>query len=82
MSFMSVCWKLFTSVCIWDFFDLDCILQKGNVLFKSVNNYRYLGMESLPHESFIENSSINIELLNNRTGQILTTDKYGSSVDY
>ena len=42
MSLMSVCWTLFKSTSIWDSFDLDCILQKGNLLFKSLNNYRYL----------------------------------------
>ena len=26
-------------------FDLDCILQKGDILFKSLNNYRYVGMK-------------------------------------
>ena len=39
-------------------------------MFKSVNNHRYLGVENLPQEFFIENSSINIEFLNNRTGEI------------
>ena len=69
---MSVCWTLFKSVSIWDSFDLDCILQKGDILFESANNYRYLGMEDLPQEFFIENSSINLEFLNNRTGKITT----------
>ena len=46
------------------------ILQKGDLLFKSFNNYRYLEMEVLAQEeTFIENSSINIEFLN-RAGQI------------
>ena len=52
MSFMSVCWTLFKSVSIWDSFDLDCILQKGDLLFKSLNNYKYPGMEDLPQEIF------------------------------
>ena len=49
---MSVCWTLFKSVSIWDSFDLDCILQKGDLLFKSLNNYKYPGMEDLPQEIF------------------------------
>ena len=52
---MSVCWTLFKSASIWDSFDLDCILQKGD-LFKSLNNYRYLGLENLSQEFFTENS--------------------------
>ena len=60
MSLMSVCWALFKSASIWDSFGLDCILQKGNLLFKSLNNYRNLEMEDLPQEFFIENSAINV----------------------
>ena len=68
MSLMSVCWKLFKSASLWDSFDIDSILQKEYLLFKSLDNYRYLGMEDLPQEFFIENSAINVEFLNNRTG--------------
>ena len=57
---MSVCWTLFKSVSIWDSFHLDCILQKGDILFESANNYRYLGMEDLPQTFFIGNLSINL----------------------
>ena len=64
------CWTLFKSVSIWNSFDLDCILQKGDLLFKYLNNYRYLGMEDLSDEFFTENSSINVEFLNNRAGKI------------
>ena len=73
MSLMSVCWTLFKSVSKWVSFDLDCILQKGDLLFKSLNNYRHLGMEDLPQDFFIENVSINIEFLNIRTGEITLT---------
>ena len=70
MSLMSVCWTLSKPVSIWDSSDLDCILQKGDFLFKYLNKYGYLGMEDLPHEFFIENSSINVEFPNIRTGEI------------
>ena len=50
---------------------LNCILQKGDLLFKSLNNYRYPKMEDLPQEFFIKNLSINEEFLNNRTGEII-----------
>ena len=53
-----------------DPFDLDCISQKSNLLFKFLNNYQYLGMEDLPRKFFIENSSINEAFPNNKTGEI------------
>ena len=58
MSLLPFCRTLFKSASIWDSFDLDCILQKGNLLFKSLNNYRYFGLEDLLQELF------------NRTGKI------------
>ena len=70
MSLMSVYWILFKSARILDSFDINCILQKGDLLFKSLNNYRYRGVEDLTQELFIENLSINVEFLNNRTGEI------------
>ena len=70
MSLMSVSWTLLKSASIWDSFDLDCTLQKWDLLFKSLNNYRYLGMEDLLQEFYIENSAINVEFLNNKTGEI------------
>ena len=79
MSLMSVCWTLFKLVSIWDSFDLDCILQKGDFLFKSLSKYRYLGLEELPQEFFIENLSINIEFLNFTTGEI-TAGAYPVSI--
>ena len=68
ISLMSVCWTLLKSVSIWDSFDLDFTIQKEDLLFKSLNNYRYLEVKGLSQEFFIENSSINVEFLNIRTG--------------
>ena len=48
-------------------FRLD-ITERGS--FKSLNNYRHLGMKDLPQEFFIENLSTNVEFLNIRTGKI------------
>lgn len=39
-------------------------------MFKSLNNYRYLGMEGLPQEIFIENFAVNAEFIYNRTREI------------
>ena len=63
MSLMSVYWILFKSARILDSFDIDCILQKGDLLFKSLNNYRYRGVEDLTQELFIENLSIIIIII-------------------
>ena len=55
---------------MWDKFDLDWILGKLDQLFKFIGKFRYLGMEDLPHEFLVENSSINVEYLENKTGEI------------
>ena len=67
---MPVTWALFTSPVIWDTFDLDCIIGKENQLFKSIGKFRYLGMEDLPHKFWVENSSINVKFLENKTREI------------
>ena len=41
-----------------------------DLLFKSLTNNRYLGMEDSPHEFCIADSSINVEFLNTRTGEV------------
>ena len=76
MSLLSVWWILFKYVNVWDSFDSYCISQKGDLLFKSLNNYKYLGMEDLPKEFFIENLSINVKCLNIRNGEIITGAYY------
>ena len=43
MSFMSVSWILFKSPGMWDKFELDCILARGDQLFKFIGKFRYLG---------------------------------------
>ena len=56
----------------------DCILQKGAHFLNSRNNYRCLGMEDLLREFFLENSAMNIEFLDNRTGEITAGKCYVS----
>ena len=48
-------------------------------MFKPLNNCRYLGVEDLPQEFLIENSSVNIEFLNIRTGEV-TSEAYLVSI--
>ena len=75
MSFMSVSWELFKSPGMWDNFDLDCILARGDQLFKFIGKFRYLVVEDLPQEFLLENYSMNVEILENKTGEI-TTEAY------
>ena len=46
MSLISLSWTLFKSPGLWDKF--DCILSKGDQLFKFIGKFRYLGIENLP----------------------------------
>ena len=68
VSLMSVTWTLFRSPGLREIFDLDSILGKGDQLFRFIGNFRYLGMEDLIQELLVENSSINVEFLENNTG--------------
>lgn len=63
MSIMSISWTLFKLLHFWNLIDLDSILQKGDELLKSFNEFRYLGVEDLPH-GFL------IDFRENRTGKI------------
>ena len=57
---MSISWTLFKLQHFWDLINLDSILLKGGELFKSINEFRYLGVEDLPHEFLVENYLIKI----------------------
>ena len=50
---MSVTWASFRSPGMWDKFDLDCILGKGNQLFKLIGKIKYFGMDGLPQEFMV-----------------------------
>ena len=51
-------------------FELDCIFARGNQLFKFIGKFRYLGVEDLPQEFLLENYSMSVEFLENKTEQI------------
>ena len=61
---------MFKSPGIWDKFDLDYILSEGNQLFRLIERFRYLGIGGLPKDFLIENSSINLEFLEDKTWEI------------
>ena len=54
MSLISVSWTLFRSPGLWNKFDLDFILGKGDQLLKCIGKFRYLGVEDIPQEFMIE----------------------------
>ena len=74
MPLISVSWTLFKSAGLWNKFELDCILDKGDQLFTIIGKFRYLGVKDLSQEFMIENSLINVELLENNTREITAGD--------
>ena len=67
MSLMSITW---TSPGLWDKFDLYSILGKGDQLLKFIGKFRYLGIEDLPQEFLVENVSVNVKFLEDKTGEV------------
>ena len=67
---LSIIWTLFKLPHFWDLIDLDSILQKGDELFKSINEFKYLGVEDLPNGFLIENCLIDVIVLEDRSGEI------------
>ena len=71
MSLMSICWTMFKKlVARWDMFELDSILENGDKLFKDIQLFRYLGIDDLPHHFVLKQSQINVQYLENMTGEI------------
>ena len=54
ISLISLSWTLLKSPGLWDKFDLDCILVKGDQLFTFMGKFRYLGIEDLPQDFLIK----------------------------
>ena len=67
MSLMPVRWNTFISVTTWDGSGLDMILENGDHLFKSLNQYRLRGVDDLPRTVNIYSYSVDIFLLDNKT---------------
>ena len=68
-------WTFFRSPGLWSKLDWDAILDKWNLFFKSPGKFRYLGIEDLPQEFFIEDLPINVQFLENKTRKI-TAEAY------
>ena len=52
MSLMPITWILFISPGLWDKFDLDSILAKGDQFFKFIGKSRYLGWKTYRKSSW------------------------------
>ena len=77
ISLMAVCWSLIKSTSRWD--SNGWILRKVDELFKSLNKFKLLGAEDLPTKIEIYSHSVDIALLDNRTGEI-TSSIYMTSI--
>lgn len=49
------------SISRWQTSDLDYILCNGDLLFKSINNLRYLSIDGMPNKMKIKKSFLTIE---------------------
>ena len=84
MTLFSLIWtfsvsSLFKPPGLWDKFDLDYILRKGDQLFEFTGKFTYLGIENLPQEYSTENVSVTVKFLENKTGEI-TAGEYFLSI--
>ena len=71
MALMAICWTLLKRIALWKPADLDCILQKGDDIFKKVNLMRILRVHDLPQSCKIEGVSLNLDYLKNKTSEIV-----------
>ena len=69
MALMSVGWTLLKPVSRWQLSDLDYILFNGDLLFKSINKFRYLSIDDMPNILTIKNSFLTKEYLENKTAE-------------
>ena len=79
ISLMAACWSLIKCLSRWDNNELDRILRKSDALFKSLNKFKLFGVEDLPTKTEIYSHSIDIALLEKRTGEI-TSSTYMTSI--
>ena len=70
MSLISASLTIFKPSGLQDKFYLDYMLGKGDQLFKCIRKFKYLGMQDLPQDFLTENSSVNVEFLENKKGEI------------
>ena len=75
----SLCWSTIKRVSVWKTWDMDYILEKGDLLYKSLNVHTPLCIDELPrHVNVnIDGCSLTVRLLSQEQGKIsnnITTD--------
>ena len=66
----AICFSSVKKVSIWKYWDVDYILEHGDVLFKSVGILRALSMNELPNNVQVENNTLKIEMLDHLVGRL------------
>ena len=59
----------------WNKLDMVSTSGKEDQLFKYLDKFRYLGIEDLPQQIFIEGFTVKVQFLENKTGEI-TAGRY------
>ena len=66
----SICFSVFKKVSRWRKNDLDCVLEKGDRLYKVLNVAHYLSFPEVPTNVTIGNLNINIRVIEERFGSV------------
>ena len=66
-------WTLFKQAQYWSTNDLYLILEKGDQMFKFLNEFCYLGVHDLPNKIIIRGCSTDAEMLTLNNGEIKRT---------
>ena len=72
-SLFSLCWSVVKRVTLWSMWDMDHILENGDILYKSLNTHTALNIDELPEYVNVENSSLRVTLLSQKSGTISMT---------
>ena len=64
----AICFSIVKIVSIWKSYDLDYILENGDETFKLLGISRPLFMSELPHNIVIENTVVEVDMLDNYFG--------------
>ena len=67
-SLFALAWSIIRKVFLWNTFDLNYILEHGDLMYKSLNLIRPLAIIDLPCNIDTGVCRINVEMLGNETG--------------
>ena len=66
----SLCWSSVKRVTLWNTWDMDYILEKGDELYKSLNIFTPVNIDELPQHVNIEGCLLTVRLLSQEQGNI------------